>query len=193
MKVQIDFWNGKDSLEYEAENIKEAVLLAIKDGKSLSGANLVRANLVRANLYGANLYGANLEDANLYGANLVRANLYGANLYGANLVRANLYGANLEDANLYGANLEDAAITLLMGAHQRYSVIIINGDIKIGCERHSIEEWENFKQKEIIEMDGKEALKWWKQYKPIIIPLAKLRFKELKKISAKPKKGKAKQ
>ena len=58
MKVQINFWNGKKSLEYDAKNIKEAVLKAIK-----SDANLSYANLRNANLSYANLSDANLSDA----------------------------------------------------------------------------------------------------------------------------------
>ncbi|MDD5699116.1 MAG: pentapeptide repeat-containing protein [Victivallaceae bacterium] len=209
MKVQIDFWNGKKSLEYEAENLKQAVEMAVKDGANLRCANLYGANLRCANLGYANLGCANLGYANLYGANLRCANLYGANLYGANLGYANLRCANLRCANLgyanlrcanlgcanlgcanlgyanlEGANLENVAITLLVGIHQRYSVVMIDNDIKIGCERHSVEAWEKFTQKEIIVMDGKEAFKWWKEHKNIIIALAKLHLKKVSELKA---------
>jgi hypothetical protein len=70
----------------DAENLRAAVVLAVKSGANLSGANLYRANLYRANLSGANLNGANLSGADLNGANLNGANLNGANLNGANNV-----------------------------------------------------------------------------------------------------------
>jgi hypothetical protein len=97
----------------DAESIKATVLLAIKSGANLYGANLIGADLSGANLYGAdlsgaNLYGANLSGADLSGADLSGANLYGADLSGANLSRANLSRADLSGANLYGANLSRA-------------------------------------------------------------------------------------
>jgi len=116
MKVQINFWNGKTALEYEAENIAKALEMAVKDGADLTranlyGADLTRANLTRANLYGADLTRANLTRADLYGADLTRANLYGANLYGADLTRANLTRANLTGADLTRTDLTRANLT----------------------------------------------------------------------------------
>ena len=118
MKIKIEFmsWAQKEPLEFEADNIKDAVEAAVKNGANLYGANLYGANLRGANLYGANLYGANLECANLRGANLECANLECANLEYANLRGANLYGANLECANLECANLYGAK---LRGANLR--------------------------------------------------------------------------
>ena len=65
--------------------------------------------------------------------------------------------------------------------------MVIDDNIKIGWELHTLNEWNKFTNKEILKMDGKEALKWWKEHKPVIIPLAKLHIKKLKEIS-KPKK-----
>ena len=82
-------------LTCENNNIKKAVLTAIKQGADLSGADLYGADLS-----GANLSRANLSRANLSEADLSRANLYRANLYGVNLSRANLSGADLSGAAL---------------------------------------------------------------------------------------------
>src|SRR5574343_419189 len=46
------------------------ILSAVRENRSLSGADLRDANLSGANLRGANLYGADLRDADLYGADL---------------------------------------------------------------------------------------------------------------------------
>ena len=150
MKTQINFWNEKESLEYEVETIKEALLLAVKDG--------------------ANLTGADLSGADLSGADLSRADLSGANLS----------GANLSGADLSGADLSGADLTLLNLPNQKYSVSLIDNKIKIGCEQHSVSKWLEFTNTEIIAMDGKEALIWWREYKPIIIPLAKFYIKKIK-------------
>ena len=87
---------------------REEVLNAVREGRSLAGANLSGAYLRGANLSGANLRGANLNGAYLSGANLSQANLNGAYLRGANFNRADLRGANLSQANLSEANLNGA-------------------------------------------------------------------------------------
>jgi len=150
-------------------------------GANLSGANLSRANLSRANLSGANLYGANLYGANLYGANLYGANLYGANLSGANLYganlsgadlsradlsRANLSGANLSGANLYGASIDGEKLTKapLGVSGLRWWILVTDGYMRIGCQRHTHSEWADMSDKQISDMDSAAAEFWllWK-------------------------------
>lgn len=113
-------------------------------GADLNGANLSEANLSEANLYGANLRGADLSEANLIEANLRGADLREANLIGANLVEANLIGANLYEANLYGAKNMQLPIINLTGS--RHYFFYLNGEIQIGCEKHTVAHWiENYK------------------------------------------------
>lgn len=153
---------------------------------NLQGANLARANLLGANLLGANLEHANLARANLEHANLVRANLEGANLRGANFEHANLARANFEHANLgranfehanlRGANLEHVNLMETIGNMEHvksvfcdtYPVTYTAEVMQISCERHKIEDWWNFDDERILEMDGKTALKWWRKWKPIL-------------------------
>jgi len=138
------------------------------DGDSESGeqANLWGANLWGANLRGANLRGANLWGANLRGANLWGANLRGANLWGANLWGANLWGANLRGANLWGCNGNMTHIRSVFC--EQYPVTYTVDVMQIGCQRHPIADWWEFDDKQILEMDGKTALKWWRTWKPIL-------------------------
>ena len=120
----------------------------------------------------ANLTGANLAGANLAGANLAWANLTGANLDGANLDGANLAWANLDGANLDGA-LDILAATG-NGNHLKtifcdtYQIAYTSSFLQIGCEKHLIQEWWEFDEKRIFEMDGKSALSWWKRWKPVL-------------------------
>ena len=162
-------------------------------GANLAGANLAGANLARANLAGACLAGANLIGADLTGANLTLANLALANLTGANLAGANLAGANLALANLTGADLAGADLTraYLAGADltracltranlrgvfgnlkhiksvflETYPIAYTSNTLQIGCQKHPITDWWEFEDDEIIEMDGEEALVWWKKWK----------------------------
>ena len=143
-------------------NLREANLC----GANLRGANLCGANLSEANLCGANLRGANLREANLCGANLRGANLCGANLSEANLCGANLRGADLCGADLCGADLPDLTF-IIMG--MEYSITITNGEyLQAGCQNHKIEEWRQFSKRDIAEMDGRRALKFYPRLLDVI-------------------------
>ena len=154
-------------------NLRDANL----SGADLYGANLIDANLRGADLSDANLSGANLRDANLYGANLRGANLRDADLSGANLRGADLYGANLRDADLYGANLRGAKLWNCAGnrneiksilAIDTYPITYTAEYLQIGCQRHPIADWWEFDDAAIAAMDGKIALKFWREWKDTI-------------------------
>ncbi|MEQ5089074.1 pentapeptide repeat-containing protein [Providencia rettgeri] len=128
-------------------------------GADLRGADLIDANLIDADLIGANLRGANLRGADLIDANLRGADLRGANLRGANLRGADLIDADLIDADLRGADLPDHTY-VIMG--EKYPITITSGEyLRAGCQNHTIEDWRKFTKREIAEMDGKTALKFY--------------------------------
>ena len=133
-----------------------------------------------ADLSDANLGGANLGGANLIGANLGGANLSGANLSGANLSDANLGYAYLRYADLSGANLSDAkwrnGIVISKAPLQLYGlnwmVTVLDEHIQIGCQLHKTTEWAGFSDAAIAEMDGRNALRFWRTNKAAILALA---------------------
>jgi len=100
-----------------------------------------------------------------------KANLRGANLWGADLWDANLRGANLEGADLWGANLEGANgnLTHMKSVFcEKYQVTYTADVMQIGCQRHKISDWWKFDDNTILKMDGKQALKWWRTWKPLL-------------------------
>ena len=110
----------------------------------------------RADLCGADLRGANLRDADLRDADLRGANLRGANLRGADLCDADLRDADLPDHTF-----------VIMG--EPYYLQISNGEyVRAGCQNHTVEQWRNFTKREIAEMDGKKALKFYPRLLKII-------------------------
>ena len=132
----------------------------------LRGANLRGANLRDADLRGADLRDADLRGADLRGANLCGANLCGANLRGANLRDADLRGANLCGANLCGADLPDHTF-VIMG--HKYPITITNGEyVRAGCQNHTVEEWREYSKQEIVDMDGRTALRFYPKLLDII-------------------------
>jgi uncharacterized protein YjbI with pentapeptide repeats len=154
---------------------------------NLSGANLSDANLSGANLGDANLSGANLSGANLSGANLSDANLSGANLGGANLSGANLSDANLGGANLGGAKWRDGIVISkqpiqISGLH--WFVTILDQHMQIGCELHSLAEWSEFDDRRIAEMDGRDALRFWRESKDALLGMARAQGRSFEPVQA---------
>lgn len=102
---------------------------------------------------------ANFSGTYLRDANLRNADLRGADLSWANLIKANLRGADLSGADLRAARLPDHTY-VVMG--EKYPITITNGEyILAGCQNHTIEDWRKFTKREIAEMDGKTALKFY--------------------------------
>ena len=104
------------------------------------------------------------------------ANLAGVNLTGANLTSANLADANLADANLTGVNLADASLTgakntPLIVYGLRWQVQITGfGQMKIGCQKHSVSAWQEFSHAEISDMST-GALEFWNKHKTMLLAL----------------------
>ncbi|EKI5225868.1 pentapeptide repeat-containing protein [Salmonella enterica] len=135
-------------------------------GADLCSADLRDANLRDANLRGADLCSADLRGANLRGADLCSADLRGADLRGANLRGADLCSADLRGADLRGANLPDLTFVIL---GEKYFISITNGEyVRAGCQNHTVEEWRKYSKREIAEMDGRKALKFYPRLLDII-------------------------
>ena len=162
-------------------NNEDGGVRAELNGADLRSADLRSANLRSADLIGADFSYAYLSNANLRGADLRSANLRGADLIGADLSYADLRGANLIGADLIGADLRDADLRDATGNNKeiktlqlgKYFVNVIAGiQVHISCQCHTVEQWEKFTDKEIEVMDD-GALEWWKEWKEVILKVAK--------------------
>jgi len=185
-KVQIKNRYDSNVVVYECEapegtenTMKFAIEKAVAEKANLGDANLRGAYLSGANLRGANLSDANLSGAYLSGADLSGADLRGANLRGADLRDAYLSGADLSGADLRGADLRGAylfdekitkPVTQLLT--EIWPVIIGETKIKIGCQLHTIAEWQSFDDDEIAGM-ANAALDWWRVWKAPIMEICK--------------------
>ena len=135
------------------------------DGDTLAGTNLSGANLFSANVPGADLSGADLSGADLSGANLRGADLRDADLFGADLFGANLFGANLSGANLFGQKIQKTPIQI---NNLTWDILITEHHMKIGCQVHTHQEWEDFTGDEISEMD-ESAFEFAEQWRSILL------------------------
>jgi uncharacterized protein YjbI with pentapeptide repeats len=170
MKIEIKHRFSGEVLfahDVEGNTIRLTLEAAVK-----AKVNLYGADFSGADLYGADLSGANLSWANLSGANLSWANLSGANLYGANLSGANLYGANLYGANLYRVDLDGETLTKppLSLLNLEWPVLITEGFMRIGCQRHTHEDWAAFSDEQIEDM-ASTAVDFWDIWKEPLLML----------------------
>jgi hypothetical protein len=161
------------------EDHKEWLMSGGDKGKraDLRHADLSSANLRSANLSYANLRSANLRSANLRSANLRYADLSSANLRYADLRSANLRYADLSYADLSYADLRSAKVFIdekelevnktICILQERYSIIMLDTHMEIGCQKHVYKNWWKYTDEEISEMDN-GALEWWKVWKPIL-------------------------
>ena len=67
----------------------------------------------------------------------------------------------------------DARVSPINVTAIQYNTTITDDHIKIGCEFHTLKEWSEFDNHRILEMDGKPALKFWKEHKELLLGLAK--------------------
>ena len=75
---------------------------------------------------------------------------------------ANLSGADLSDADLWDVTGNKKEIFTFQT--NKYTVVICQDRIQIGCKNFSQSEWFNFSDDEITKMDS-EALDWWCTHK----------------------------
>ena len=176
MKIEIkNRFSEKTILCGDYESMKDCL-------EKNSSADLSYTDLHSADLRSADLHSANLRYANLRSADLSFANLRSANLSYASLSSANLRYANLRYANLRSADLRsaDLSFTIIYGEKitkkpiqlygLKYEVMILEKQIKIGCELHDAKDWGKFKDLRISKMSS-DAVDWWKIHKPIILGL----------------------
>jgi hypothetical protein len=193
MKFEIESrFNSSVLFSIETETLKLAVELAVKSGAYLGGAYLGGAYLEGAYLEGAYLGGAYLGGAHLEGAYLEGAYLRGAYLEGAYLGGAYLGGAYLEGAYLEGAYLRGAYLggaylggahlegaylegkfPIQIGGHKHWLITHTDGDLQIGCHKHSIEWWQ-----ENAEKTGKRE-----GYSALDIEIYKIHIEHIARIS----------
>ena len=90
------------------------------------------------------------------------------------LEKATSISANLSDANLSGAKWNGVEINRaplqLFGL--RWAVTILDGHMQIGCQMHTLAAWDAMTDEQIVSMDGRDALRFWRSHKAALLALA---------------------
>ena len=92
------------------------------------------------------------------------------------LEKAVASGANMTGAYLAGAKWRDGIVInkhpiQLFGLNWR--VTILDAHMQIGCELHTLADWAAYDDARIAQMDGREALRFWRAHKDVLLGLAK--------------------
>ena len=114
---------------------------------------------------------ADLSSADLSSADLSSANLSSADLNSADLRFADLRFADLNSANFRSAKWPRDAVVLhppVIITGLRWYIMLFGSHLQIGCELHSVAEWDAFDDEMISRMDSR-ALAWWKKNKVRIL------------------------
>ena len=99
------------------------------------------------------------------GGSLSHANLRGADLSHANLSHANLFDTNLRGADLFGQKIQRAPIQI---NNLTWPIIITEHHMKIGCQVHTHQEWEDFTGDELAAMDN-DAFEFAEKWRSILL------------------------
>lgn len=83
--------------------------------------------------------------------------------------RADLRRANLRWANLSWADLSGTGVaTMTIG---QYTLWCTPDMLRIGCQSHRHDEWRAFGDAQILAMDGRDALDWWRANRGIVFAI----------------------
>ena len=118
-------------------------------------------------LTGAVLFECDVPDA--HSGMAARFALEKATQSGANLYGADLYGADLSGAKIDGEEIKKPPVQI---GGLAWDVLITEGFMRIGCQRHTHEAWAEFGPDEIHDMAG-YATEFWEQWKAILLSICK--------------------
>ena len=139
---------------------------SIKLGLALRWGVEAGAYFAGADFTDANFTGADFTDADFTRADFTRANFTGANFTGADFTRADFTDADFTDA--IGNRREVKSLQI-----DTWSITYTSTHLQIGCQRHKIEDWWEFDDETINDMDG-AALEWWRKWKAPLRQLIEL-------------------
>ena len=141
----------------------------------MRGADMSGANMRDADMRGAYMRDADMSDAYMRYANMRGADMRGAYMRGANMRGANMRGADMRGADLWGATgnmreIKSAQFDTwpLTWTTAPDGVVTL----QIGCQRHTLDLWEESDPRWIAALDP-GATEWWAKYRDIVLALVK--------------------
>ena len=166
------YWNG---IDLHSALLTDADLrLAHLCDADLSGAVMRGTNMHKARISGADLSDARLSGASLQAVTAVEVNFSNANLCGCDLRFARLNRANLDGTLVTWATGNGREVCSLEASRHHVAWVPSTRTMAIGCKQYAMDEWWDFDDETIAEMDD-EALIWWKEWRPVLMTLVERR------------------
>lgn len=155
-------------------NLTQATMINVDLTDSyMSCCNLTEARMTRAKLKNATMRHCTMIDTILRAVDLADADLHGSTLVGVDFSHSNLRDVWLESATMLNCELREVignGVEIKTFQTESYMVNFTKHDIQIGCKRFTVEEWTNFTDHEISQLDT-GALDWWKQWKDVVLSI----------------------
>jgi hypothetical protein len=150
-----------DSVDFTGCDFSNAVL---------NGAKFKNCNFACAMFYKASLNGCVFIDCNLDGAIFHHTSLKNSDLGTIKLGLSDFHDTALVNCKCNG---ETIAVEPIFISGLDYPIVVVGDKISIGCETHTVSEWESYGTKETIKLDAKKAANFWNKWKEDIISISK--------------------
>ena len=150
-------------LDLRNANLSYAIIV----NSDLRGVFLKNTNFSNTDISHSNLSGSDTGGANFSHANLSYTDFRGSNLSFSNFNGANMDFARLENTNLYNVAGNNKEIKSIF-CTRTYLMSYTTTDLYVGCKGHRIEDWWDFSEEDIREMDGKKAVSFCNKWRDTI-------------------------
>lgn len=143
--------------------------------KKVNHVDFTDSDLSGLSLLNIDFTGCNFTNCSFEHTDLRHTILTGCNFNGATFARVDFSCADLAGANFKGAFIDNIKLSgqpLLIDTPE-YGICIFEKYMQIGCQLHTIEEWERFNNRQIMAMDGLNATRWWHTHRDKLLAQAK--------------------
>ena len=115
-------------------------------------------------------YSGDFMGGNFLGGDFLGGNFLGGNFRGGNFLGGNFLGGNVRGGNFLGEKITLKPLSIY---GLRWTVVITDARMMIGCQIHPLADWATFDDKTIAEMDGRDALRFWRDHKDALLGMAR--------------------
>ncbi len=145
-------------------------------GGDIRGGTIWGGDIMGGTIRGGDIRGGDIRGGDIRGGDIWGGTIWGGTIWGGDIWGGTIWGGDIRGGDIRGGTIRGGDIVkdspIYIGGLQ-WNITIKSTHITIGCEHHTHKEWDKFSDKRILEMAGKDALKFWKSHKKTIIQFAK--------------------
>ncbi|MDD3443182.1 MAG: pentapeptide repeat-containing protein [Sulfurimonas denitrificans] len=145
------------------------------------GSNFRGSNFGYSDFRGSNFRGSNFRGSNFRGSNFRGSDFSDSDFSDSDFGDSDFRGSNFRGSNFRGSNFSDSKHQYKIGNMREwksmqldtYMIVFNEHTLAIGCQQHTIKEWQEFTDDTISKMDT-NALLWWTKWKELIFKAIEL-------------------